>query len=337
MSSVNSHRKIFLVTASCLIGVGMIGFAVYVTKVRGEGAKSSANVSSGNEQTVQLIAQSLKENGEKDTDGDGLLNWEENLWNTDPNNPDTDKDGTKDGEEVKLGRNPLIAGPNDKLDGVTSDTKKAAAKTVLEDKSVTGEIGRELFANYMHAKTSGATIDANLQQQIITQTFANKNFDISYKTFSNSDVIVNSVNDLRVYGNSLGLAFYTGRTDNPVSEIEILNSSLTKNDKEGIAKLDPIIKSYSAIIDSLKLVSVPKDLVPFHVSLLNSTAKVLGDIQAFRNIFTDPLIGLKAVQNYYPDLQAFQKSIADISDIFGKNNVKFESGEYGSMFVKAIQ
>jgi hypothetical protein len=42
-----------------------------------------------------------------DTDGDGLLNSIElNIYNTDPNNPDTDGDGYFDGDEVKNGYNP---------------------------------------------------------------------------------------------------------------------------------------------------------------------------------------------------------------------------------------
>src|SRR3989338_908000 len=49
----------------------------------------------------------------KDADNEGLKDWEEELWHTDALKPDTDGDGTSDGEEIKLGRNPLKAGPGD--------------------------------------------------------------------------------------------------------------------------------------------------------------------------------------------------------------------------------
>jgi len=52
---------------------------------------------------------------EIDTDKDGLPDYMENLYGTDPNNPDTDGDGYKDGEEVESGYDPLISG-NAKLD-----------------------------------------------------------------------------------------------------------------------------------------------------------------------------------------------------------------------------
>lgn len=51
----------------------------------------------------------------KDTDNDGLLDWEEELLGTDPLNPDTDGDGYLDGEEIASGHNPLVKGPGDKL------------------------------------------------------------------------------------------------------------------------------------------------------------------------------------------------------------------------------
>lgn len=48
-----------------------------------------------------------------DSDNDGLKDWEENLYKTDPWNPDTDGDGYLDGEEINSRHNPLVKGPND--------------------------------------------------------------------------------------------------------------------------------------------------------------------------------------------------------------------------------
>ena len=46
-----------------------------------------------------------------DADADGLANIEEIEWETDPNNPDSDTDGTNDGDEVTIGRDPLLNEP----------------------------------------------------------------------------------------------------------------------------------------------------------------------------------------------------------------------------------
>jgi hypothetical protein len=41
-------------------------------------------------------------------DGDGLSDAQEAALGTQPGNPDTDADGMRDGDEVRVGRNPLV-------------------------------------------------------------------------------------------------------------------------------------------------------------------------------------------------------------------------------------
>ncbi|PJE51590.1 MAG: hypothetical protein COV29_00315 [Candidatus Yanofskybacteria bacterium CG10_big_fil_rev_8_21_14_0_10_36_16] len=43
----------------------------------------------------------------KDSDFDGIADFEESNYNTDPFNPDSDGDGFLDGEEIKAGTDPL--------------------------------------------------------------------------------------------------------------------------------------------------------------------------------------------------------------------------------------
>jgi len=57
-----------------------------------------------------------------DSDGDGIVDWKEPQFGTDPNNPDTDGDGIPDGWEVNHGLNPLVndAAPDPDGDGFTN-------------------------------------------------------------------------------------------------------------------------------------------------------------------------------------------------------------------------
>ncbi len=55
------------------------------------------------------------QNFTNDRDYDGLEDWEEKIYGTDPDNPDTDGDGYLDGEEVASGYDPTKPAPNDKL------------------------------------------------------------------------------------------------------------------------------------------------------------------------------------------------------------------------------
>ncbi|TSC68387.1 MAG: hypothetical protein G01um101472_10 [Parcubacteria group bacterium Gr01-1014_72] len=99
-----------------------------------------------------------------DTDGDGLKDWEESLWQTNPREADTDADGTADGEEVRTGRNPARRGPDDAF------TEKAAAQGQsgeTEELSTTERVSREFFARYLSLKEAGVSLSAEESGGII--------------------------------------------------------------------------------------------------------------------------------------------------------------------------
>ncbi len=79
------------------VGVVIIFFAVMLLK---PSAKESALTNKESQTPSQTP--SLGVEGLTDTDQDGLKDWEEVLWKTDPNNPDTDGDGITDYEEAKI-------------------------------------------------------------------------------------------------------------------------------------------------------------------------------------------------------------------------------------------
>ncbi len=65
---------------------------------------------------LEQLAQNFNmENVIDDYDFDGLADWEEEIYKTNPLNPDTDGDGYLDGEEVASGFDPTKKAPNDKL------------------------------------------------------------------------------------------------------------------------------------------------------------------------------------------------------------------------------
>ena len=81
----------------------MVGGA-YLSLHRGQKNEGSAVP----EQSLTIASYSAPENSidELDSDLDGLPDWKELILGTDTKNPDTDGDGTNDGDEVKQDRNP---------------------------------------------------------------------------------------------------------------------------------------------------------------------------------------------------------------------------------------
>ena len=66
-----------------------------------------------------------------DSDKDGLNDWYEQQFKTDPHDPDTDKDGYLDGQEVMNGFDPLKAGSSTLEKVIRLDLKKQELSRVL--------------------------------------------------------------------------------------------------------------------------------------------------------------------------------------------------------------
>jgi hypothetical protein len=348
MDRRRSGKKIFFLLLACTLGVSMVGFAVYATKNENGGGKNdplAAQNKASEEKAAEIIALTLKENSEKDDDNDGLLNWEEVLWGTDSNNPDTDGDGTNDGEEVRLGRNPALKGPNDSLVGAPKSltAKKDVSNLPKVPDTETARISQELFANYITAKQAGMSIDASVQEQIINRTFLNETLENPFKKYTRANIKVDTTlitsEDFRKYGNDVGRAFHSGnsRGTDTRSELDILNEALTKELPEEIKKLDPIIAGYKAIIANLLVVNTPKDFADVHLNLINSISKLVSDIEAFRGMFEDPLVGITAVSSYFKDVANLKLSVVDIAVMLEEKGAYFEENEYGQVYIMNIR
>jgi hypothetical protein len=85
---------------------------------KGKAQKKIEAILENTEVQLKEIAKEKKEiypEAFKDSDQDGLSDWQEVILGTDPFNPDTDGDGYLDGTEYKLGFDPKKVGPADKI------------------------------------------------------------------------------------------------------------------------------------------------------------------------------------------------------------------------------
>ncbi len=80
---------------------------------------------------IKKKAEEVAEKNNGDTDLDGLLDWEEELYKTDIENPDTDNDGVSDKDEVDQNRSPIIFGP-----GLEEDLKDLVRQKDFIQKSL---------------------------------------------------------------------------------------------------------------------------------------------------------------------------------------------------------
>ncbi len=270
---------------------------------------------------------------EKDTDGDGLKDWEEALWKTDPNNPDTDGDGTPDGEEVREERDPLKPGPNDKI----KDEVKFPIKTNYENKTtMTNAMTEDLFLNYINLK-NGSELDSKSKANLIN-SIANKiSKKDNLKIYTSKDlkIIPDSYVNLKNYGNEIATIFlkYTQNPKADYNVVNILNKIITTKDNKYYSELEPSILAYKDISKKLLGVSTPKSSAVVHLAMINIYETIATSLEDIVKSPNDSLRGLIGVSRYNQQIKQVQIVIKDLSNFFIKNKIVFAENEPGAKLI----
>lgn len=297
-------KKAALIFTAILFSVVIIYFAA-VEKVE-EGEITTPK---------QTAFSALSKITDLDTDGDGLNDWEEGLWKSDPNNVDTDGDGINDNDEVKAGRNPVVAGPDDLLNSGVNFFDNT--ESIHTENTETDILAQDLFADYINLKKSD-TFDnesgQELVERLINQNIGTFNFN-EYTTSSFTIVEDSSVAESE-YKNSIDTSF---REFSKVKENElvVLTEALSTGDEKEFEKLDFSIQIYSGVITSLTSIEVPSSARFIHTDLLNGLNYFTKIIKDMRSAETNTVSAIAAVNGYF-DAETY------LAEVFGELNTYFE-------------
>lgn len=309
---------------SIIIAVFILSTSLYISKK--SDTRNSISINTYKESEVLQDKSTTEEKG--DTDSDGLYDWEETLWNTDPTDNDSDDDGTLDGQEIVEKRNPLIKGPNDTLSKtIAEDTKKIDT----EPKSNTDKLAREFINEYINLKQLGLLEDKKSVEVIMQNMARNSIVDIKLKNYEIKDIKVfesDSIEDIRKYGLSLGNIFNKYKNIYSTNELEILSNSLNKENlddsgEEEIVKLEKISKDYESFFKEIIILRVPSPLAKEHLAFVNAIEHTKNIVSALSKAFSDSTLALSALPKY-------NETSKDL--ILSTKNIRLKIENYGIMY-----
>ena len=297
-------RKAALIFTAILFSVVIIYFAAIDRVENGEVVTR--------EKTAFAI---LSEITELDTDNDGLRDWEEELWKSDPTNPDTDGDGTNDNDEVRAGRNPTIAGPDDLLSGDViffDNTESIHTETTEVD-----VLAQDLFIDYLELKKAG-NLNSGSEQELVERLIKENSESFSFERYSLGDLnIVSDSNEtLTNYKASISLIFQEFAKVEE-SELVVLTRAIEKNSEEEFKKLDSSIEIYNSVIESLLVLEIPNEGRFIHVDLLNGLNYFVEVVEGMRNAIDNPVKAISSI-NAYVSAESY------IEEVFIELNAYFE-------------
>lgn len=272
----------------------------------------------------------------RDRDNDGLKDWEEELWKTDILNPDSDGDGTPDGEEIQKGRDPLKAGPEDAL-----EREVLEAKTVPGggDWSETDRVSRELFARYLSIKQSGQPFTAEDEEALLADFISRYPERRTVKVYTVRDLASAKADDeaaWRAYGNAVGEAIraHTEKQKGEESELVIFERALANEDEIDLANLKNRVERYQALVDGFAAVPVPKSVGNTALNLINAVAALKESVSGMALAFTDPVRALSAATGYPTAVNRLTDALTGLAEFFKQNEVVFGEEEAGTLLTK---
>ena len=205
-----------------------------------------------------------------DTDADGLKDWEEALWKTDPKKADTDGDGTSDNEEISIGRDPLTAGPNDKISDKEDLVAQEKALADSKQNTMTAVYARKFMTEYLTLKTQKGELTEEDKQNLVVKTMNDIKPPKLVDKYKLSDLRISddiSKESINTYAMGMKFVFVDNKAPSR-SETEIfgvLMESLKRKDDKNTELSVKVLGQYS-ILNKQRAEAILSPIIPENLS-----------------------------------------------------------------------
>jgi len=282
------------------------------------------------EKSPLVVAMDQTSQLDKDSDGDGLKDWEELLWKTDSSKADTDSDGTNDNEEITLNRNPLKAGPNDKISDKEDLVAQEKAVSDSKQNTMTAVYARRFMAEYLTLKNQKGTLMEEDQKQLVDSFMTSiKSLEIKDK-YKISDLNVsNDISEDSIKKYAMGIKSVFVDTKMPtMSEADVFNILLKSVQEKNFKKIGLGVKSLNGyvvlnkeMVRILLLPAIPENLSKNHLEIINGLNNIAFAVENMAIVQTDPIKAMMGQRLYDEQTQRAYNALKNIQEIFNEYEI----------------
>lgn len=275
----------------------------------------------------------LRSYAAKDTDHDGLPDWQEELYGTDPNVADTDGDGISDGEAATSGLLTTQRLITDKtLKPVDVDSLPG---TTPAPGTLTEEFSRTFFESYM-GTWKGTPLSKEEQDALIQRLLAEFSDKASIKlasTYTANDVTVDGAMNVTAYAARVESAMRANDVaEGEESPILLTQSFIENGDASALPKLARLSNAYAGMARAFAATPVPPQLRDAHLALIRSLDTLAKSTDTIAEYESDPLAVLGALSLLQPAANDFVSANKIIAEEILRTDVP-ASGTPGALIV----
>lgn len=292
-------KRFFSIIGGVLLLAGVV-FLIFFSSSKGQ-----SFFSKGDKKTLtNKAAEDFSDFINMDSDSDGIVDWEEELWGTDKNKKITFAD-TPDATYIENKKKEL-------------DLEAAVNNENLTE---TEKFAREFFASYAALKSSGEvdkeainSFSNALGESIINNDLSDKYRDTDLKITSEESLEKKQNYYLSLQNNfnkykSEGLGDELVLAGSSVGTYSGINTSDNKTEQEKLFKIGTAYKNFAK--DILKT-SVPESLAKYHLTIVNKAYNTGVSVQGMAQIISDPIVGLSGLSQYQKYSEEFVKAVEDL-------------------------
>lgn len=289
-------KKFGIIITVCLVLI-LVPIVFYSISAKEKfNAKNAAVLETG-QMTINDLVQ-------KDTDGDGIPDWEEALWGTDKNNKAT-FNGVPDATYIA----------NKKKELGTDQTPTDQNLTETE------KFSREFFTAFTAMKQSG-TVDSTTINNF-SNALGQKMIDPSLIDRFNPDDIklssVDNTSEQKKYYASMKKLFDNYQSAGIGDELDIVSNDLSIYSTLGTgvqsAELQTIADAYQEFAVKSMDLSVPKSLMQYHLQIANSANNTGISVRNMARTIEDPIVGLSGLSQYQKYSGELISAVADMEAV----------------------
>lgn len=265
-----------------------------------------------------------------DQDNDGLLDWQEAIYGTNPKNSDTDGDGYLDGQEVKAKHDPLKPAPNDKLtetNTLTSSASSASPTSPSENNNLTSLLSQSIIQGISTSQNGTGLNPSNLDlnsvefSQTIDQALANGSAFFNWPEISDQEIKISTDNSKTAVKNYL---------DSVMAILSLRLFSFDKSDLEAVkqavenqnfSEIDQHIQAYEKAYQNLKEMTVPSSWLEIHKQGLQMISMLGRSLDAIKEMQNDPFKAMLGLKQYEEIINSLIQLNQDIYTLMQKQGV----------------
>lgn len=238
----------------------------------------------------------------KDSDNDGIADYDEAYYRTDPFKPDTDDDGYLDGEEVVGGFNPSQKDEQKRPEGNNVTLS-------LTDRFVAGVFAGDLNPRNGHGEKYGqginaltfAAIDEALTELLPPPNstaiiFSNDSQEAQQKYLQDTVAVLEG-------------PFLSSFMAQPQTLNQVVNLMVVGRFEEAAVILQELSTTFTAAYAKLLTIEVPPKWTDFHGHLLSTFRQLSTNYAAVAKLEQDPVLALMGLNNFALTLSQFDFSI----------------------------